>query len=87
MDNLTTEQKIARLEKELAALREKARVEKEENAKKARAEREQDWQKIKDALAEFNRKYDTTYKLCDYLCFSNVTVSPYTQKIINTFLE
>lgn len=60
MDNLTTEQKINRLEQELAALREKARVEKEENAKKARAEREQDLQKIKDALDEFNKKYNDT---------------------------
>lgn len=58
MDNSTTEQKIERLEKELADLREKAAIEKEETAKKVRVEREQDLQKIKEMLEEFNRKYD-----------------------------
>lgn len=58
MDNLTTEQKIERLEKELADLRSKQLAEKEEAAKKKRAERDADLQRIHDLLDEFNKKYD-----------------------------
>ena len=56
----TTAEQIKRLEQELAALKEKERVEREEAKKKARAEREGDLQKIKTALDEFNKKYDDT---------------------------
>lgn len=56
----TTAEQIKRLEQELAALRDKERVEKEEAQKKKRAEREGDLQKIKTALDEFNKKYNDT---------------------------
>ena len=60
MDNLTTEQKIERLEKELAQLREQERAEKEEAKAKAKQEREADLNKIKALLDEFNKKYNDT---------------------------
>lgn len=56
----TTAEQIKRLEQELAALRDKERVEKEEAQKKKREEREGDLQKIKTALDEFNKKYNDT---------------------------
>ena len=56
----TTAEQIKRLEQELAALKEKERVEREEAKKKAKAEREGDLQKIKNALDEFNKKYNDT---------------------------
>lgn len=56
----TTAEQIKRLEQELATLKEKERVEKEEAKKKAKAEREGDLQKIKTALDEFNKKYNDT---------------------------
>jgi hypothetical protein len=56
----TTAEQIKRLEQELATLKEKERVEREEAKKKAKAEREGDLQKIKTALDEFNKKYNDT---------------------------
>lgn len=56
----TTAEQIKRLEQELAALRDKERLECEEAKKKERAEREGDLQKIKTALDEFNKKYNDT---------------------------
>lgn len=56
----TTAEQIKRLEQELAALRDKERLEREEAKKKERAEREGDLQKIKTALDEFNKKYNDT---------------------------
>lgn len=56
----TTAEQIKRLEQELAALKEKERVEREEAKKKAKAEREGDLQKIQTALDEFNKKYNDT---------------------------
>lgn len=60
METITTAQKIERLEKEIAELRKQERLEKETERKKARAEREAELQKIKDALNEFNKKYNDT---------------------------
>jgi len=56
----TTAEQIKRLEQELATLRDKERLEREEAQKKAKAEREGDLQKIKTALDEFNKKYNDT---------------------------
>lgn len=56
----TTAEQIKRLEQELAALRDKERLEREEAKKKERAEHEGDLQKIKTALDEFNKKYNDT---------------------------
>lgn len=60
METITTAQKIERLEKEIAELRKQERLEKETERKKAKAEREAELQKIKDALNEFNKKYNDT---------------------------
>lgn len=56
----TTAEQIKRLEQELAALRDKERLEREEARKREKAERESDLQKIKTALDEFNKKYNDT---------------------------
>lgn len=56
----TTAEQIKRLEQELATLRDKERLEREEARKRERAERENDLQKIKTALDEFNKKYNDT---------------------------
>ena len=56
----TTAEQIKRLEQELAALRDKERMEREEARKRERAEKEGDLQKIKTALDEFNKKYNDT---------------------------
>jgi len=56
----TTAEQIKRLEQELAALRDKERIEREEARKRERAEKEGDLQKIKTALDEFNKKYNDT---------------------------
>lgn len=63
MDTISTAEKIARLEKELAQLREKERAEKEEERAKAKAERKADLNKIKDAVKDFNKKHDENFKL------------------------
>ena len=60
MDTISTTEKIARLEKELAQLREQERAEKEEAKAKARQEREADLNTIKNLLDEFNKKYNDT---------------------------
>ena len=56
----TTAEQIKRLEQELATLRDKECMEREEARKREKAERENDLQKIKTALDEFNKKYDDT---------------------------
>jgi hypothetical protein len=56
----TTAEQIKRLEQELAVLRDKERIEREEARKRERAEKEGDLQKIKTALNEFNKKYNDT---------------------------
>ena len=56
----TTAEQIKRLEQELAALRDKERTEREEARKKEQAEKNDDFQKIKSALDEFNKKYNDT---------------------------
>lgn len=54
----TTAEQIKRLEQELAALKEKERVEKEEAQKKANAERDADLLAIMNSIKEFNEKYN-----------------------------
>ena len=54
----TIAEQIKRLEQELAALRDKERVEKEEAKKKAKAEREADLLAIMNSVETFNEKYD-----------------------------
>ena len=56
----TTAEQIKRLEQKLAALRDKERTEREEARKKEQAEKNDDFQKIKSALAEFIKKYNDT---------------------------
>jgi len=53
----TTAEQIKRLEQELATLKEKERVEKEEAKKKADAERDADLLAIMNSIKEFNEKH------------------------------
>ena len=53
----TTAEQIKKLEQELAALRDKERVEKEEAQKKANAERDADLLAIMNSIKEFNEKH------------------------------
>lgn len=53
----TTAEQIKRLEQELAALKEKERVEKEEAQKKANAERDADLLAIMNSVKAFNEKH------------------------------
>lgn len=57
MDTLTTQQKIERLERELADLRDKDRIEREEASKRKEAERRADFEKLKNAVQDYNIKY------------------------------
>ena len=54
----TTAEQIKRLEQELAVLRDKERVEKEEAQKKANAERDADLLAIMNSIKEFNEKHN-----------------------------
>ena len=60
METLTRAQKIERLEKELADLREQERTEQEELRRKAKEERQNDLQNIQNAITEYNKKYNDT---------------------------
>lgn len=53
----TTAEQIKRLEQELAALRDKERIEKEEAQKKANAERDADLLAIMNSVKAFNEKH------------------------------
>ena len=53
----TTAEQIKRLEQELATLKEKERVEKEEAKKKAKAEREPDLLALMNSVEAFNEKH------------------------------
>jgi molecular chaperone GrpE (heat shock protein) len=53
----TTAEQIKRLEQELATLKEKERVEKEEAQKKANAERDADLLTIMNSIKAFNEKH------------------------------
>ena len=53
----TTAEQIKKLEQELAALRDKERVEKEEAKKKAKAERETDLLALMNSIEAFNEKH------------------------------
>lgn len=57
MDTLTTQQKIEQLERELADLRDKDRIEREEASKRKENERRADFEKLKKAIQEYNNKY------------------------------
>lgn len=63
MDTLSTSEKIKRLEKELAELREQDRAEKEEAKIKAKQEFESDVKKLEEHINEFNRKHDDSLYL------------------------
>lgn len=54
----TIAEQIKKLEQELAALRDKERVEKEEAQKKANAERDADLLAIMNSIKEFNEKHN-----------------------------
>ncbi len=56
----TTAEQIKKLEQELAALKEKERVEREETRKKKRKEQKADLERLNKLIAEFNAKYDDT---------------------------
>lgn len=58
MDTLTTQQKIERLERELADLRDKDRIEREEASKRKENERRADFEKLKNAVRDYNKKYN-----------------------------
>lgn len=58
MDTLTTQQKIERLERELADLRDKDRIEREEASKRKETERRADFEKLKNVVRDYNKKYD-----------------------------
>lgn len=53
----TTAEQIKKLEQELAALRDKERMEREEAQKKANAERDADLLAIMNSIKEFNEKH------------------------------
>lgn len=63
MDTISTTEKIERLEKELAQLKEKERKEKEEAQKKAEAERDADLLAIMDSIKAFNKKHGESIAL------------------------
>lgn len=58
METISTKEKIERLEKELAGLREQERLE-----KKVAEERSKDLSDISNSIAKFNRKYSDNYFL------------------------
>lgn len=60
----STAEQIKRLEQELAALRDKERVEREEAKVKAKQEFESDVKKLEEHINEFNCKHD------DSLCLT-----------------
>lgn len=62
----TTAEQIKRLEQELATLKEKERVEKEEAKKKAEKEKDKELTAIKNAISAFNEKHDEDLRLVKY---------------------
>lgn len=56
MGTLTTQQKIERLERELADLRDKDRIEREEASKRKETERRADFEKLKKCFAGLQQK-------------------------------
>ena len=65
METLTTAQKIERLEKELAELRDKERAEREEARKKTAVERDRDLLALIAKVEAFNKKYGEKMRLID----------------------
>lgn len=59
----TTKEQIQRLEQELAVLRDKERMEREEAQKKAEAERDADLSAIMNSIKEFNEKHNESIAL------------------------
>ena len=59
----STAEQIKRLEQELAALRDKERVEREEAKVKAKQEFESDVKKLEEHINEFNRKHNDSLYL------------------------
>jgi len=59
----TTAEQIKRLEQELAALRDKERLEREEARKKASRDKDKELAAIKNAVSVFNEKHNETLKV------------------------
>lgn len=76
---MSTNEKIAELEKELAALRDKARIEKEEAEKKANEERDADLLAIMNQVKAFNEKYN------EHIAITVNRISKTGQNIWDTF--
>lgn len=68
----TTAEQIKKLEQELAVLRDKERVEREEAKAKAEQEFESDVKKLEEHINEFNRKHnDSLYLTRKYKSLNN----------------
>lgn len=68
----TTAEQIKKLEQELAVLKEKERVEREEAKIKAKQEFESDVKKLEEHINEFNRKHsDSLYLARKYKSLNN----------------
>lgn len=67
----TTAEQIKKLEQELATLRDKERVEREEAKIKAEQEFESDVKKLEEHINEFNRKHNDSLYLTRYKSLNN----------------
>lgn len=77
METLTTAQKIERLEKELAELRDKDRIEREAAYKKAVEERDNDLLALMREVERFNKKHNEKMILRDRSRESFITSFPF----------
>ena len=77
METLTTAQKIERLEKELAELRDKDRIEREAAYKKAVEERDNDLLALMREVERFNKKHNEKMILRDRSRESFTTSFPF----------
>lgn len=77
METLTTAQKIERLEKELAELRDKDRIEREAAYKKAVEERDNDLLALMREVERFNKKHNEKMILRDRSGESFITSFPF----------
>ena len=77
METLTTAQKIERLEKELAELRDKDRIEREAAYKKAVEERDNDLLALMREVERFNKKHNEKMILRDRSRESFMTSFPF----------
>ena len=77
METLTTAEKIERLEKELAELRDKDRIEREAAYKKAVEERDNDLLALMREVERFNKKHNEKMILRDRSRESFMTSFPF----------